>query len=184
MDMDMDAFDEFFANYKPEKSDRDHPLFMDKLPDNMEDHPELAALLHIDDEGTTEESAENNKDRGNKLFQKGGEDNYNKAIMEYTLAINKRGNDLKANSIYYCNRAACNLELGNYGRVVMDCHEAVKLNENNVKAYWRAAKAAFKLWKLPESLKFCMKGLEIEPDNKTLLKEKTIIENAIDNEKI
>lgn len=46
----------------------------------------------------------------------------------------------------------------NYGKVVNDCREAVKLNPKNVKAYYRGAKAANALEKYEEALKFCEGG--------------------------
>jgi len=49
----------------------------------------------------------------------------------------------------------------NYGKVVVDCREAVKLNPKNVKAYFRGAKAANALEKYDEALKFCDGGIFI-----------------------
>jgi tetratricopeptide (TPR) repeat protein len=62
----------------------------------------------------------------------------------------------------------------NYGKVVVDCREAVKLNPKNVKAYFRGAKAANALEKYDEALKFCDGGLALEPKSGALLTEKRI----------
>jgi hypothetical protein len=49
----------------------------------------------------------------------------------------------------------------NYGRVIEDCKQAIKLDADNIKAYWRAAKASLALHKLPEAIEFCNGGLLI-----------------------
>jgi len=53
-----------------EKSKFDHPLFMDKLPDDLEDDETLLAIQNLVYEGTPREVAENFKDSGNDCFKK------------------------------------------------------------------------------------------------------------------
>jgi tetratricopeptide (TPR) repeat protein len=71
------------------------------------------------------------------------------------------------------------LQLENYGRVLEDCEEAIKLDPGNVKAYFRATKAAYELRKYEEALKYSELGLAKEPSNKTLEREKIKAENQI-----
>lgn len=42
-------------------------------------------------------------------------------------------------SVYYSNRAACHLKMENYGLAIIDCDEAINLNKDNQKAYYRKA---------------------------------------------
>jgi hypothetical protein len=91
-----------------------HPLFMDQLPDDWEHVDDLAALKHIDNEGTPEECAENEKERGNNQSKLKNFLAYARAIEHYTNALKYKCNNQKLNSQCYSNRAAMNLLLGNY----------------------------------------------------------------------
>ena len=86
-------------------------LSPDDVPLDLSQHPELEALMNLEQEGTPEETAENWKHRGNQFFSV-GEHQYVEAIACYTKAIQQNGSNTKANSIYYSNRAAVNLALG------------------------------------------------------------------------
>lgn len=66
------------------------------------------------------------------------------------------------------NRAACNLELKNYGRVLTDCSKCLKLNPKNIKAFYRSARALFALDKLVEAIDCCDHALTIDPENKNI----------------
>jgi tetratricopeptide (TPR) repeat protein len=62
----------------------------------------------------------------------------------------------------------CNILLKNYRRAINDCTSALVINNKNVKAWFRCAKAYFMLNKLEES-KECIKlGLSVDVDNKPL----------------
>ena len=56
----------------------------------------------------------------------------------------------------------------NYGACQRDCAAALRLNERNVKAWYRAASACLALDKIPEALDACQSGLEVEGSNKAL----------------
>ena len=43
----------------------------------------------------------------------------------------------KQKAIYYCNRAQTHLKMENYGLVVFDGSEAIKLDSANVKGFFR-----------------------------------------------
>jgi tetratricopeptide (TPR) repeat protein len=146
-----------------------NPLFMKEIPKNPEENELLSAMIHIDDEGTPEECAENWKHRGNYEF-KTGKYRWDAAIDCYSQAINQNSSDKKAVSIYYSNRAAVNLSYGNFKKVIEDCQEAINLDEKNIKAYWRATKAFFYLDKLEDALIFCNKGLKL-----SFIKKKYVI---------
>lgn len=57
---------------------------------------------------------------------------------------------------------------GNYKSTTLDCAQALKLNPNNIKAYFRSSTALFRLDKLDEAQNACEKGLYLDPANKPL----------------
>uniref|UniRef100_A0A0A9F7A1 Cns1/TTC4 wheel domain-containing protein n=1 Tax=Arundo donax TaxID=35708 RepID=A0A0A9F7A1_ARUDO len=73
-------------------------------------------------------------------------------------------------SVLFANRAHVNLLLGNHRRTLDDAKQAVRLSPSNVKAYYRAAKAALALDLLPDAASFCQRGLEQDPANEELKK--------------
>ena len=58
----------------------------------------------------------------------------------------------------------------NYRSAVTDCEKARELDAKNVKTYFRAAKALCALGKYPEAVEWCDAGLELEPENTSLIK--------------
>lgn len=52
----------------------------------------------------------------------------------------------------------------------MDCAEVLKINSNNVKAYYRSASALLALEKVHEAIDVCYRGLQIDPTNTALQK--------------
>ena len=105
-----DDVDDGFDDSSPLK----HALFrFDKehLPENAEDDDVLSALLHLDEEGSPEEVAENWKHRGNVCFRAASY-RWDEALANYSNAIAQHSSNRKANSIYYANRAAVHLAKG------------------------------------------------------------------------
>ncbi|CAG8620356.1 19185_t:CDS:1 [Cetraspora pellucida] len=78
--------------------------------------------------------AEQHKKKGNAHFSN---KDYNRAITEYSLAINK---DPK-NTVYYTNRALCYLKIKNYESVITDCEMAIKQDPTSVKGYYMLGQA-------------------------------------------
>ncbi|KAK4161812.1 hypothetical protein QBC43DRAFT_322826 [Cladorrhinum sp. PSN259] len=68
----------------------------------------------------------------------------------------------------YVNRAACHLELRNYRSCTLDCAAALKLNDRNVKAFYRSAKALLAVEKIAEAEDACSRGLEVDGSNAAL----------------
>lgn len=83
------------------------------------------------------------------------------------------------------NRAACNLELQNYGRVLSDCSKCLAINPQNVKALYRSAKALFALDRLIEAIDCCDHALVVDPENKAVeeVKEKAVNRKNMQEEK-
>ncbi|KAI8146367.1 hypothetical protein BJV82DRAFT_510627 [Fennellomyces sp. T-0311] len=138
------------------------PLFMSHLPD--EENETLQALQSLAYDGTPEEIAENFKNQGNDCF-KHGKIKYKDAIDFYTRAIDVDCKDNKIMEACYANRAAVNLELENYGRVLRDCAKCLELNPKHVKALYRSARALFALDRLDEAHDCCEHALAVDPDN-------------------
>ncbi|KAI8639276.1 hypothetical protein BD408DRAFT_421687 [Parasitella parasitica] len=159
------------------------PLFMRDLP--TEENDVLAALQSLVFDGTPEEVAQNFREQGNDCFR-AGKAKYPDAIAFYTQALDTECKDLGIVEACLANRAACNLELKNYGRTLTDCSKCLKINPKNIKAWYRSAKALFALDKLVESIDCCDHALEVDADNKLIkdirqqaLKRKTQIDEKI-----
>ncbi|KAI8381258.1 uncharacterized protein BYT42DRAFT_299116 [Radiomyces spectabilis] len=149
------------------------PLFMNHLPE--EENDTLSALQSLVYDGTPEEIAENFKNQGNDCF-KAGKYKYQDAITFYTRAIDTDCADKKITEACLANRAAVNLELGNYGRVLRDCAKCLEMNPRHVKALYRSARALLALDRAQEAHDCCEHGLAVDPDNTALkaMKEKCI----------
>ncbi|KAL5218634.1 hypothetical protein ABZP36_019318 [Zizania latifolia] len=113
------------------------------------------------------------KEQGNK-FVKMGRKHYADAVDCYTKAIAQMEplppGPAPDASVLFANRAHVNLLLGNHRRALDDADRAVRLSPSNVKAYYRAAKAALALSLLLEAASFCRQGLEQDPANEELKK--------------
>ncbi|KAI9179635.1 HSP70/90 co-chaperone [Blastocladiella emersonii ATCC 22665] len=154
------------------------PLFMRSLPsdaDDAEANPELAALQSLIYDGTPEEIAENFKNQGNEMYRDGPK-YYTHAVQFYTKGIDQKCADAKLNSVLYSNRAAVHFEQGNFRKCVNDCIEAIKLNQGNVKAYFRAGRAYTRLERFNEAVSALTQGLTLDANNgsmKVALEEAT-----------
>ncbi|KAG0175025.1 hypothetical protein DFQ28_002340 [Apophysomyces sp. BC1034] len=158
------------------------PLFMSHLPE--EDNATLSALQSLAYDGTPEEIAENFKNQGNDCFRQ-GKATYKDAIEYYTKAIDTDCSDKSIMEACYANRAAVNLELSNYGRVLRDCAKCLELNPKHVKALYRSARALYALDRVDEAHDCCAHGLAADPENQavkkmleTCVKRKEQIESA------
>ncbi|KAK9727872.1 HSP70/90 co-chaperone [Basidiobolus ranarum] len=149
------------------------PLFMNNLPEDSEENATLLALQSLAYDGTAEEVAENFKNQGNDCFKE-GKHKYQDAIKFYTQALETECGDKNLMAICYTNRAAVNLELENYGRVLNDCAAALGINPKNVKALYRSARALRALEKYLEAIDCCDWALKFEPNNKSVAQEKQL----------
>ncbi|KAJ3790684.1 40S ribosomal protein S7 [Lentinula aff. detonsa] len=140
------------------------PLFMRSLPDeDPAENTSLAALQSLVHEGTPDEIAENFKEQGNDYF-KGKR--YRDAVGFYTQAIDAKPDTPSLLEALLCNRAACNLELKNYGSVLRDCSKVLSQNTKSSKAYYRSALALIALERLGEAVDCCARCLDFDKDNK------------------
>ncbi|GAA5960779.1 hypothetical protein JCM21900_006870 [Sporobolomyces salmonicolor] len=154
------------------------PLFMRSLPSELggtadtkkttpgETNPNdtLAALQALAYEGDPSEIAEGFREQGNDLFKRR---KFRDAMGFYTRALDEVGKDLSIEErrTLWSNRAACNLELSNFGACLRDCslvlgqtnpnypdRPSASSNKTTMKALLRSARALSGLEKLPEAL--------------------------------
>ncbi|KAI9004229.1 hypothetical protein BC832DRAFT_532006 [Gaertneriomyces semiglobifer] len=147
------------------------PLFMKTMPTekDLEENDTLSALNSLIYDGTPDEIAENFKKHGNEAFQSGPR-NYRHAIHYYTKALSQDPS-VQLQATILVNRAAVNLNLGNYRKVLNDCSQVFELDAEKgiqVKAYYRAAKALLALDKVEEAADCCVRGLQVDGKNEAL----------------
>ena len=99
------------------------------------------------------------QDRGNESLKLGTPFHLRQAAGCYSQALAQGHPDPRANSVYLANRAQAHLQLRNWGHALRDGRAAVQLNQGNVKAAFRAAKAAAQLGKHEDVLEMCAVGL-------------------------
>ncbi|GIC87626.1 HSP70/90 family co-chaperone CNS1 [Aspergillus udagawae] len=161
------------------------PLFMTDLNqagDENGENPMLDAIQALQNEGTRGEVAQSYREQGNEAAKEkrwiDAKEFYTKALAVVTTKLDKwdKPEDPKeeekllrqAEEASYINRALCNLELKNYRSTTLDCASVLKLNPNNIKAYYRSAMALYALDKLPEAEDAASRGLALDPNNKSL----------------
>ncbi|GAA5826678.1 hypothetical protein JCM3770_003230 [Rhodotorula araucariae] len=154
------------------------PLFMQSLPEELggtvkprelkpgETNPSvtLAALQALAYDGDPSEIAENFRTQGNDLFKRR---KFRDAVGFYSRALDEVGKDLSIEErrTLWCNRAAANLELSNFGATLRDCSQVLgqtnasypdppsdASHRTTMKALLRSARALSALEKLPEAL--------------------------------
>ncbi|XP_055919119.1 RNA polymerase II-associated protein 3 [Eupeodes corollae] len=102
--------------------------------------------------------ADESNSRGNNHVKRG---EYEKAILEYSTAINAYDGDPK----FYTNRALCYLRLKKYAQCIDDCNTAIELDKLTVKAYYRRMQANESLNFNTQALKDCTTILMIDSSN-------------------
>ncbi|EDW90173.1 small glutamine-rich tetratricopeptide repeat-containing protein beta [Drosophila yakuba] len=127
-------------------------------PNNNIDMFELFQSLYTERNPESLALADSIKNEGNRLMK---ESKYNEALLQYNRAI---AFDPK-NPIFYCNRAAAHIRLGDNERAVTDCKSALVYNNNYSKAYCRLGVAYSNMGKFAEAEQAYSKAIELEPDN-------------------
>ncbi|KAG2430020.1 hypothetical protein HYH02_013848 [Chlamydomonas schloesseri] len=152
-----------------------HPLFWDALPEDAEDDPLYAALKAVDDEVPPEDKAESFKTNGNNKLKLAMSDKADaaakrtllrEAVQFYSSGLELAVPNDALNAALHCNRAHVHLLLGNYRKAYNDALAARKLQPGNIKAMFRAARAASRLgmWEQCEAL--CAEGRGADPASK------------------
>ncbi|CAD6581400.1 MAG: hypothetical protein CYPHOPRED_001564 [Cyphobasidiales sp. Tagirdzhanova-0007] len=142
------------------------PLFMRELPKGELDEDaalQMQALQSLLYDGDAEERARNFKSQGNDNFRA---KRYKEAVAFYTQGLGDLAPELQEETkrTLWCNRAACNLELGNYRACIRDCASVLTPSEKpvldedqaahrttNLKALFRCAKALIAIERLDDA---------------------------------
>ncbi|XP_055919985.1 small glutamine-rich tetratricopeptide repeat-containing protein beta [Eupeodes corollae] len=128
------------------------------VTENEIDLFEMFQSLFIERNPKSLEMAEQIKNEGNRLMKEG---KYQEALIQYNRALTF---DPK-NPIFYCNRAAASIRLGENERAVRDCKSALVYNPSYGKAYGRMGIAYSNLGKFDDAQAAYSKAIELEPDN-------------------
>ncbi|KAG5177330.1 serine/threonine-protein phosphatase 5 [Tribonema minus] len=104
------------------------------------------------------EKANKLKEQGNKQLADG---HLIQAVELYSQAI-----DLVPTAVFYGNRAFTYLKMENYGLAISDSDEAIRLNSDYVKAYYRRASANMVLGKYKLALKDLRQVVKTHPGDK------------------
>ncbi|XP_059608932.1 tetratricopeptide repeat protein 1 [Phlebotomus argentipes] len=103
------------------------------------------------------------KSEGNKCFREG---NYEDSLVLYSAGAKICPLEyVEQRAVFFANRAATNLKLEDFSRVVDDCTVALLLKPDYLKVLQRRATTLEKLDKFDESLEDYQKILSIEPSN-------------------
>ncbi|SGZ53827.1 CIC11C00000002775 [Sungouiella intermedia] len=167
------------------------PLFMSQLDETDGEGGEnvgLEALKSLAYDGEPDEIATNFKNQGNDCFKF---KQYKNAVEYYTQGLEVECKVDAINVALYVNRAACNLELKNYRRCIEDCKKALLIDEDNVKACYRAGRAFLAVERYDEANQVLQYGLTKDPENKAIQetlrkveeKEKQIEEKRLKKER-
>eukprot|EP01084_Bolivina_argentea_P215406 365693_1 len=170
--------DEERKAYLASIDDSKHPFFAESIEDMDPDMVEAFRQIAYEDE-TPEESAERLRDKGNeffkrtrmnKMYYRKAAESYSEGIKHAVMADNQTDEVIKLRAKLLANRAACNLNLNNFGMVKCDCEASLALVPGNLKCYYRKAKALFGLKKYVEAIAICEDGLRIDDTVSDLIK--------------
>jgi serine/threonine-protein phosphatase 5 len=112
------------------------------------------------------------KDKGNEAFKT---QHYTESIDYYTKAIEAD----PTVPAFYTNRAFAYIRTEGYGAAIQDANEAIRLDKNFAKAYYRRASANMALFKFKESLRDYELVLTISPRDADAMKKKKECEKII-----
>ncbi|XP_071652811.1 protein unc-45 homolog B-like isoform X1 [Temnothorax longispinosus] len=107
-------------------------------------------------------SAKEWNEKGNEEFEKG---NWSEALSHYTNALNVEEND-HDKRMYYGNRIATYLKLGNYEKVVEDCDNALMICCNKI--LYHRYQALIALDKFEEAFRDAEIIISSDPNNKVI----------------
>ncbi|CCW61402.1 unnamed protein product [Phytomonas sp. EM1] len=98
------------------------------------------------------------REDGNKAFREG---RYTEALNFYTQAIERNPNQ----ELNFSNRSFAHFKLGNYEASAKDAMEAIRINSNFYKSYYRLGLAQVAMGEFAMALESLKKALELTPVN-------------------
>ncbi|XP_055693431.1 tetratricopeptide repeat protein 1 [Lutzomyia longipalpis] len=103
------------------------------------------------------------KSEGNRCFREG---NYEDSLILYSAGVKICPVDsVEQRAVFFANRAATNVKLEEFSRVIEDCTVALLLKPDYLKVLQRRAVCLEKLEKLEESLEDYQRILTLDPGN-------------------
>lgn len=112
-------------------------------------------------------AAEQAKDRGNRSFSAG---NYADAVASFSEAIALHARSGEGNAhVYYSNRSAAYLKLGDGAKALADAEQCVTLKRDWTKGYSRKGAALYHLGRYADAYRAYKDGLALEASNAALL---------------
>ncbi|KAJ8916639.1 hypothetical protein NQ315_000284 [Exocentrus adspersus] len=111
------------------------------------------------------EDAERYKEEGNEAFKNS---NWDQAVKLYTKAINLTSKDSRDAAVYYKNRAAAHLKLGDYQAAVEDCDKCLAIIPSDPKGLFRRCQALEALQRYEEAYKDATQIFKDDPGNKAV----------------
>ena len=110
------------------------------------------------------------KDRGNAAF-KSADSNPEQTLVALGLYRQAMalGPPPQGVALLHNNSAAVRLHMGEYKLALRHCEDVLAIDPDNLKALFRAAKAAKGLDKMEDALRHCCRGLELRPRDASLL---------------
>ncbi|KAL0051529.1 hypothetical protein WJX82_009385 [Trebouxia sp. C0006] len=140
-------------------------VFWDEMPTNN-DNVDLAAINALIDEQTPVERAESHKNQGNEALKTGLKHRkkfyFREAVTAYTKGLDVQCGDSIVETVLLSNRAQVHLQLGNDRNALEDSLRALQLDTNNVKACYRAARAAYNLKQYSKALTLAEQGIAMD----------------------
>eukprot|EP00933_Yihiella_yeosuensis_P083664 TRINITY_DN9791_c0_g1_i1.p1 TRINITY_DN9791_c0_g1~~TRINITY_DN9791_c0_g1_i1.p1 ORF type:complete len:342 (+),score=109.47 TRINITY_DN9791_c0_g1_i1:50-1075(+) len=143
---------------------------MDRL--KAEASERVSSQMGQDDSTAARSNADVLKKKGNDKIKDGTKSSLKEAIEFYSAGIDLKCNDHVLNAQLYSNRAHARILLRQFVEAVDDCRKAIAEDPNNMKAYWRGAKASLNLDLCKNGIDFCDAGLSKNATDADLLKLK------------
>lgn len=161
-EFDWEVSEEYLKELREKYNDKEFPLFMDELPAEISSNDDLLALQQLvyDENDSPATIAGNFKDHGNSFFREGARGHGN-AIACYTKGLEAQCGDKALDAVLLSNRANVYLMRRSYVECVEDCRRAIALDRQNIKAYYRAAKASLEMELFHQASKFAAAGLKM-----------------------
>lgn len=159
-----------------------HPLFLQKMPENIDDNIHLQALQFMKWDGETPDTlAVKMKDMGNECFRQ-GKSQWMRASVWYKEALDLHPTDSTLKSIIHCNRATVWLGFQQYQKAAFDADWAIKYDSNNRKAFLRAAHAYQGMGNWEKALGAARAGMEITEETEPIYAEYQKVVETIEKE--
>lgn len=116
--------------------------------------------------------AEAHKKRGNEKLKEGSKGAAREALECFTAGLEERCQDPVLVGQLLGNRAHVRMLMRQFVEAVDDCRKAISVDPQNLKAYWRGAKASLHQDLFRNGIEFCESGLRQNSEDVDLMKMK------------